>query len=124
MKLNHMNLAVADIEATATFFEKHFGFRIRKILGGVIAILDGAEGFVLVLSNLPKSGNTDYPPDFHIGFYQDTPEQVTQLLVSLQADGIATEQQAKRIRDRFGFYFHAPGNILVEVTCAADQKDI
>ena len=115
-----MNLAVADVEATAAFFEKHFNFTIRRLLGSVIGILDGKDGFVLVLSNLPKSEKTDYPPDFHIGFYQDTKEEVIEILSRLKADGWAPEQDAKQIRDRFGFYFHAPGNILVEITSAAE----
>lgn len=120
MKLNHINLAVTDVEATAAFFEKHFGFTTRKLLGNVIAIQDGSDGFVLVLSNLPKSEKMDYPPDFHIGFYRDTKEQVIEILDKLKTDGYAQEQEAKQIRDRFGFYFYAPGNILTEVTSAAE----
>lgn len=116
-----MNLAVPDIETTAKFFEKHFSFRIRKMLGSVIAILEGSDGFVLVLSNLPKSEKTAYPADFHIGFYQETPGQVSTLLEKLKADGYALEQEAKNIRDRFGFYFYAPGQILTEITCPAAE---
>jgi len=118
MKLNHMNLVVPDVVTAAHFFEKHFGFRIDKLMRDLIAVLTGSDGFVLVISHFPNTASFEYPSDFHIGFYQETQEQVMALFESLKADGLALEQAPKNIRDRFGFYFYMPGKILVEVTCA------
>jgi len=119
MKLNHMNLVVPDVAATAHFLEKHFAFRIDRLMRDVMAVLTGSDGFVLVISHFPNTASFDYPSDFHIGFYQDTKEQVLSVFEALKADGLALEQAPKVIRDRFGFYFYMPGNILAAVTCAA-----
>ena len=118
MKINHMNMTVPDVEATATFFEKHFAFTIRKQTGGVIAILEDEDGFVLVLSNFPKTATFDYPADFHIGFYRDTKEDVITVFNRLKAVAVELPPEPKEIRDRFGFYFRAPGGLLIEITCA------
>jgi catechol 2,3-dioxygenase-like lactoylglutathione lyase family enzyme len=120
MNINHMNLVVPDVPLTAAFFEKHLGFRCTKLMGEIIAILEGENGFVLIISNFPKTATFEYPADFHIGFYQDTREEVTDLFHRLKADGLLLTQEPQAIRDRFGFYFYIPGNILTEITCPAD----
>ncbi len=120
MTLNHINLSVPDISETAVFFEKHFNFKIVRAKANTIAILEDAEGFVLVLSNFPNTASFDYPADFHIGFYQPDKEKVLDIFHKLQADNLALTQQPGLIRDRYGFYFYAPGKILIEVTCAGE----
>jgi len=120
MTLNHINLSVPDVSETASFFEKHFNFKIQKAKGNTIAILEDGEGFVLVLSNFPNTATFDYPADFHIGFYQENKENVLEIFSKLQADGLALAQKPGDIRDRFGFYFYAPGRILIEITCPAE----
>ena len=113
-----MNLVVPDVLETARFFEKHFGYKIHRSMGEIISILHGEDDFVLVISNFPKTASFEYPVDFHIGFYQPDKAHVLEIFNKLQADGLHLPQEPKSIRDRFGFYFYAPGKILVEITCA------
>jgi len=118
MTLNHINLSVPNVIETAGFFEKHFNFKTQKAKANTIAILEDEVGFVLVLSNFPNTASFDYPADFHIGFYHENKEKVLEIFDKLQADDLALTQEPGLIRDRFGFYFYAPGRILVEITCA------
>lgn len=120
MTLNHINLSVTDVAETASFFEKYFNFKIHKAKANTIAILEDEEGFVLVLSNFPNTATFNYPVDFHIGFYQENKENVLEIFSKLQSDGFALTRQPNLIRDRFGFYFYAPGGILIEITCAEE----
>lgn len=117
MKINHMNLVVPNILETALFFEKYFNFKIQKTMGEILSILHGDDDFVLIISNFPKTATFEYPADFHIGFYQDNAGKVTEIFEKLKNDGVELPQQPQQIRDRFGFYFHAPGKILIEITC-------
>jgi catechol 2,3-dioxygenase-like lactoylglutathione lyase family enzyme len=114
-----MNLVVPDVSATANFFAKHFGFEIRPSRTDLLMILQGSGDFVLVISNLPNTTTYDYPNDFHIGFYQPDQQEVDTLFTKLKADNVAVGLQPRNIRDRYGFYFYAPGKILVEITCPA-----
>lgn len=117
MKINHMNLVVPNVIETANFFEKHFDFKIQKTMGEVISILHNEEDFVLIISNFPKTATFEYPADFHLGFYQSNTDEVLEIYDKLKSDQIELRQHPQQIRDRFGFYFHAPGNILIEITC-------
>lgn len=116
MQLNHINLCVPDVTNARQFFEKYFGFTCTAEKGeGIIAVLKGGDDFLLVLSKLRDNGTTLYPQDFHIGFMQQTQQQVLDIYNNLKAGGITVEREPKKIRDSFGFYFMAPGNIMIEV---------
>jgi catechol 2,3-dioxygenase-like lactoylglutathione lyase family enzyme len=115
MRLNHLNLAVPDVTQTTQFFETYFGFRcVSGRGGGAIAILLDESGFVLALSNFDKATHVEYPGAFHVGFHQESREQVDALYQRLKNDGF----DAKPPREFHGawtFYFRAPGGFLVEV---------
>lgn len=116
MKLNHVNLCVPDVKESKAFFEQFFGFTCTAEKGdGIIAILKGSDNFLLVISKLEEGIGPAYPREFHIGFMQDTRQQVTAIFEALKAGGIAVERAPKKIRDSFGFYFIAPGGIMIEV---------
>lgn len=120
MKLNHINLPVSDVATSSSFFEQYFGFKcIGKKGDNLIAILQGTDGFTLVLmaDNFNRNGNTTFPDAFHVGFLLESNEEVTNIYNRLLAAGFATEQAPANIRGGYGFYFNAPGNILTEVTC-------
>ncbi|AYL96387.1 VOC family protein [Mucilaginibacter celer] len=120
LKLNHINLTVTDVAASAHFFEQHFGFKIAEVKGeNMLAILEGTGGFVLVLmaDTSNRKGNNTYPEMFHIGFLVDTADEVNKIYEGLKKAGLATERAPGNLRGGFGFYFNAPGGILTEVTC-------
>jgi catechol 2,3-dioxygenase-like lactoylglutathione lyase family enzyme len=114
MKLNHLNLVVTNVAATVTFFETYFDFKCIAVKGEhAIAILTGVDQFTLVLM-APSDGNADYPKAFHLGFMQDTIEKVNALYEKLKSGGIVLEQEPRKIRDSFGFYFQFD-TIMIEV---------
>ncbi|MDN5287730.1 MAG: hypothetical protein JWR38_4004 [Mucilaginibacter sp.] len=120
MKLNHINLSVSDVAASVRFFEQYFYFKCIETKGdNLLAVLQGTDNFTLVLmaSSFNRNGNTTYPDAFHIGFFVDGREQVTDLYNRLVAGGIATEHPPGSMRGSYGFYFNAPGNLLTEITC-------
>lgn len=116
MTINHLNLVVPDVEATASFFVKYFDFELQPTAVKYIAILHGTDGFVLVISNFPNTPSYDYPKDFHIGFYQPDRQAVDVLHHKLQEE-IVMDSTPRNIRDRYGFYFYAPGKVFIEITC-------
>ena len=115
MSLNHLNLTVPDVPQTRAFFETYFGFRcVAGAQGDPLVVLVDESGFVLTLNNLAKAAEVVYPGAFHVGFRQDSREQVNALYQRLKADGF----DMKPPRDFHGgwtFYFRAPGGFLVEV---------
>lgn len=114
MKLNHINLVVADVAATIQLFEKHFNFRCTETKGnGIVAILKAPDGFTLVIMK-PKNMEFEYPQAFHIGFMQDNIQQVSAIYLKLKEAGINVGEEPKNIRDSFGFYFTFD-KIMIEV---------
>jgi catechol 2,3-dioxygenase-like lactoylglutathione lyase family enzyme len=120
MKLNHINLPVTDVAISVSFFEQYFDFKCIEIKGdNLLAVLQGSDGFTLVLmaNSFNRNGNETYPDAFHIGFFVETRDQVTDLYHRLLTGGYATEHPPGNLRGSYGFYFTAPGNLLTEVTC-------
>ena len=114
MKLNHLNLVVTNDAAARQFFEKYFDFKCVETKGNdAIAVLKGSDDFTLVMMN-PKDNGPDYPKAFHIGFMQESLQQVSDIFTKLKNDGVDVGQEPKNIRDSFGFYFTFD-NIMIEV---------
>ena len=123
MQINHLNFPVSDVAATKSFFEKYLNFTCREVKGdNMMAILESEEGFVLTLMsvNFNRNGNSTYPDAFHMGFLLDDREKVQATWQRLHNDGIGLDQEPHTMRGVFGFYFHAPGNILIEVSTIAN----
>jgi catechol 2,3-dioxygenase-like lactoylglutathione lyase family enzyme len=116
MHLNHLDLQVPDVPSTAAFFEQHFAF---TILGNrtspAIILLRGEDGFSLVLQRL-HGEHLAYPDGFHIGFLVDDVAAVEDRHALLVASGAAPGPVTTNHRGTM-FYLHAPGGILVEVSC-------
>jgi lactoylglutathione lyase len=114
MKLNHVNLPVADVSATRDFFEKHFGFhRTTEPTHDNVVLTDNA-GLVLTVSNFDHADQVTYPKWFHVGFMQDSDDKVDEIYDRLKTAGM----QPSKPQDMHGartFYFTAPGGFTVEV---------
>jgi lactoylglutathione lyase len=121
MRINHMNLAVSDPPQAARFFEDFFGLRRVEEKGrdALIVLLDDS-GCSFLLSNFEHAANVVYPRDFHIGFIQETKDQVQVMFDRLHTAGFV-EKTPQAMHGNWGFYVHAPGGILVEVSCPIDQ---
>jgi catechol 2,3-dioxygenase-like lactoylglutathione lyase family enzyme len=123
MQLNHLNLPVTNVAQAKAFFEKHFNFTCIEVKGNdLMAILHGANGFVLTLMSpeFNRNGNSTYPDAFHMGFLVNDRSKVQTMWQTLKNDGIVLDQEPHNMRGVFGFYFQAPGNILVEVSTVAN----
>jgi catechol-2,3-dioxygenase len=116
MTINHINLVVTDVESVANFFEIYFEFSRTLIKGNnIIAVLENKKGFSLVLSS-DKSAEITYPKDFHIGFMQETREQVQALYDRLKSGGIELGRPPGKIRNSYAFYFYFD-SVFIEVGC-------
>lgn len=116
MVLNHLNLVVADVLQTQQLLATYFG--LRRIIPGsaALAILEDEAGMVLTLSNFRKASAVAYPEDFHLGFRQQTEEQVNELHQRLQADGFEVAAPSRQ-HGSWTFYWREPGGLLIEVLC-------
>ena len=115
MKLNHINLVVADITKAIYLFETYFNFKCIEVKGeNIIAVLKGEDDFTLVIMT-GKEGNVTYPEAFHIGFILNDEGKVITIYQQLKEDGVNAGSEPKKIRDSFGFYFRFE-NIMIEVS--------
>lgn len=112
--LNHLNLVVSDLDAADTWFTTYFPFSVRTRHRG-LTVLDGADGFVLVLMRARESA-PDYPAGFHIGFLVDDEEAVDAEYARLTAAGLDVPRPPRRMRGTYGFYFTAIDGVLLEVS--------
>ena len=120
MNLNHLNLTVTDVLVTRDFLEKYFGLRG---MGGNknIALLSDDNGMVLTLTSMKVGDETEvrYPATFHIGFAQQSEEQVNEINRRLKGDGLDVPPPSKQ-HGCWTFYFQAPGGFTIEVLSALD----
>ena len=116
MKLNHLNLAVSDVIQTQQFLQTYFGFRPLTKGSSALTVLQDENGFVLTLSNFSKATEVTYPPEFHVGFIQSSPEEVNRINQQLKDDGFRVEFP-RSLHNSWTFYFQAPGGLLLEVLC-------
>jgi catechol 2,3-dioxygenase-like lactoylglutathione lyase family enzyme len=116
MALNHLNLTVPNVPQTRAFFETFFGF--RRLPGApqsdTFVVLVDESGFVLSLNNFNEAEEVAYPGAFHVGFRQDSREQVDAIYERLKAGGFEMKPPHE-FHGGWTIYFRAPGGFLVEV---------
>lgn len=143
MKLNHLDLQVADVPALIRFLVDHFDLRpLTRLDSPRLAILTDDAGFTLVVQQrdpgstreapgapsdaapessitVARGGSTDAQLG-HIGFLVDEPAQVHAQHARLVADGVAVsplDHNARGIR----CYLRAHG-VLIEVGCNTGSR--
>ena len=117
MKLNHVNLAVNDLPAAVHFLETYFGLRRQFTSEGIIVLNDDNH----LICTLMKAAQVKYPGSFHIGFVQESKQQVNEIYQRLKEDGFEVKppQQAHA----WTFYVQAPGGFMVEVLSQPGVND-
>ena len=114
MRLNHLNLTVPNVAETATFLEKYFGLRHMGGASDRMAGLRDDTGLVLTLRKPGQTSPITYPATFHLGFMQESNEQVNEINRRLQEDGFVVDPP-RRLHGSWTFYFQAPGGFTIEV---------
>lgn len=122
MKLNHLDLQVADVGAARAFFETHFGLRCTSARGDKIALLEDEAGFSLGVSNLFGNAAPIYPPDFHVGFVLEDAAQVEATYQRLKGAGIAMKTDLTEGGPNLYFVCVGPEGIPVEVRAPGRQS--
>jgi lactoylglutathione lyase len=115
MKLNHLKLSVTNVPEAHKFLTHYFGLRDG---GGNnnIAFLFDDDGLVLSLTSMKVGGETEvkYPATFHVGFIQESKEQVDEINRRLKEDGFDVPAPSRQ-HGSWTFYFEAPGGFTIEV---------
>jgi catechol 2,3-dioxygenase-like lactoylglutathione lyase family enzyme len=115
VKLNHLDLQVADISRAVTFFEQAFGFQLQSNRrSSAIAILTDSAGFVLVLQR-KKSEADRYPEGFHFGFLVDDLESVHRFHSKAHGLGLEISEIIENGRGTH-VYCSGPDDLLAEVS--------
>jgi catechol 2,3-dioxygenase-like lactoylglutathione lyase family enzyme len=115
--LNHLNLAVSDVQQARGFLVKYFGLDPEGKQGNdTIAFLRDENGMVLTLTNVDRAADVRYPGAFHIGFIQERPERVDEINRRLKEDGFEVDPPRK-LHGSWTFYFRVPGGFVIEVLC-------
>lgn len=115
MKLNHLDLHVQDVIATAAFFQRYFGLAIRSNpQSSALVILTDESGFVLVLQRAKSAER--YPEGFHVGFLLDDVPSVLALHARAVADGVPVSDIIVNGRGTM-VYLTLPDGYHVEVSC-------
>jgi catechol 2,3-dioxygenase-like lactoylglutathione lyase family enzyme len=112
------SLYVADVAASARFYERIFGFRVISDFGGRGCAMQAGDRQVLLLFKKGGSRDTETPHDgdgeLHLAFAIAAAE-LAPWEAWLAASGIAIEE--KRVWERGGtsLYFRDPDRHLLEV---------
>jgi catechol 2,3-dioxygenase-like lactoylglutathione lyase family enzyme len=118
MKLNHANLAVADVGATIAFFERFLGFTVLANRNDAFAVLDDGHGFVFNLMVPAKGEVVACSRNFHLGFFVADEAAVRDKHAELVAGGVETgdiQFHKRGPTGSVGFYCMTPGGFLIEV---------
>jgi catechol 2,3-dioxygenase-like lactoylglutathione lyase family enzyme len=117
LKLNHINLPVADVAVTRDFFSKYFGMKTTfELPKNSLVIMRDEGGLILNLSHFDKKSEIQYHKDFHVGFFVESRDQVDSIHAQMTADGIEVDPP-RQLQGRWTFYVDAPGGFQVEVGC-------
>lgn len=112
MKINHINLTVADVGAAEAFLATYFGLRSQGGNKNFKAMFDD-DGLVLTLMKGKRAVEVKYPETFHIGFIQASEADVTAMYERLKADGYDVAPPERH--HAWTFYVQAPGGFTVEI---------
>jgi lactoylglutathione lyase len=112
MKLNHINLSVTEVMPTVSLLETYFGLRRS---GGpcndAMAFMQDDNDSLIALF---KAREVTYPRMFHVGFVQESAEQVREIHARLKVDGFELPEPQEN-HGRLTFSFNAPGGFVIEV---------
>ncbi|MCX2560189.1 VOC family protein [Acetobacter farinalis] len=126
MKLNHINLYSHDVAADQAMFERYFGLRTLVVRGKKMAIMQDDDGLILLVNHFDSAlHGFDYPKEvdiLHIGFLQETRQEVDDLYARLIADGWDVQPPCTT-HGAWAFYLKAKGGYFIEVATVTPIKE-
>lgn len=115
MRLNHLDLPVADTVGVRRFFESHFGFHcVFERADGLTVLLDEA-GFALTLSALVEGEAQRFPTGFHVGFNLPDESTFRRVCENLARAGVEIVRPIGELGGALTCQCYAPGRLLVEL---------
>ena len=112
LRLNHVDLVVADIPANRDFLGAWFGLQVEVDKPEICLMRDSA-GLLLILRT-PENGDSPvYPRDFHLGFFIPDEATVTDLYARMTTQGVTMRQSIEGSPPKFRCL--SPAGLLVEV---------
>ena len=110
MKLNHLGISVTDVIAAREFLETYFGLKGIGKNNRKMTHLQDDNGLILSLFKGPP---ITQPETTHIGFIQESEEQVNEIYERLKRHGFDVQPPARS--HGWTFAFVAPGGFAIEV---------
>lgn len=112
MKLNHVDLVVADVGSNRDFLANWFGMQVELENDAICLMRDSGE-MRLILRPGESGTGTEYPRDFHLGFFLGEEAVVTGLYERMIEDGVAMRQSIEGAPPKFRCL--SPAGLLIEV---------
>lgn len=107
--LNHVNLVVTDIEVSARFYERVFGFETQWREGSFIFMRCGDTDFAL------SEGRPTFHRRFHIGFRLDSRDEVDSWHSHLDKQGVPIVHGVQDYGDYYTFSCADPDGHAIEI---------
>ena len=110
-RLGHLNLTVADVDASIAFYARWFGFArvLSRYDDGTVFVTDD-EGFELAL----HAGEPVADDGWHFGFLTRSAAEVVDLAIGLEGAGV-TVVEREESPDYTGFKCRDPDGYWIEV---------
>lgn len=112
LRLNHVDLVVADIPTNRDFLARWFGLETEVDKADICLMRDPA-GLLLILRTPENGDGTEYPRDFHLGFFLPEEHTVTDLYARMIAAGVEMRLPIEGAPPKFRCLSRA--GLLVEV---------
>ena len=102
MRLNHLNIATNDINASQEFYESFFNFKKLFEASGEV-FLGNQEGDLLAL--LPIDSPVDSPNWLHFGFCVESAEEVKSLYKQMKSKGIKVVEELSELDGQSAMFY-------------------
>lgn len=112
-RLAHLNLTVADVEASIRFYAEHLGFDrvLARYEDGTVFVTDD-DGFELAFHEGPSAADIGW----HFGFTAATVDDVRRIGAALEGSGVALVDRYD-LPEYTGFKCQDPDGYWIEVYC-------
>ena len=114
--LNHLNLVVQDVDASAGFYESVFGMEPQHREGGFVFLACGETDLALV------QGRPNVHRRFHFGFRLDTKDEVDAWLREVRRHGAPVTHGPQDYGEYYTFTVRDPDGYGVEIYYEAGPR--